>query len=889
MRFENWLYTIPLRLRSLIRRNRMDADLEEELRDHIDRQIEENLARGMGREEARLAALRTFGNLAALREQTHSSWSWSGAELLLNDLRLGTRTLARTPSFASIAILVIALGIGADVALFTVVRGVLLKPLPFRDPGRLMMLYESNPKDDPYNIVSGGMYAEWNKYNKSFSSLALVQDSENAVAASGGQLPENLSSAKVSWNLLTTLGVAPALGRDFTAEDDTLAANGTVLLSWSLWNRRYGADRGIVNRTIYIDAKPYTVIGVMPEWFAFPRPETQMWTPVYHENPAKIMAMVDNHMFSVVGRLNPGVSLEQGKADLSVISQRVFDAHRDLAFVNPAANVRPLLEHMVGAVKRPLYVLLAATGCLLLIACMNVANLLVARAVARRKEQAIRTALGGGWLRLVRERLMESLLLSTAGGALGLALAYGALQWLVHSRRDLTRVDSIHIDAIVAMFTVGVIALCALFAGLVSALTIRDKSLLTTLHGSSRYASGSQSQAKLRRGLLIVEVGLTVVLLTGAGLLMKSYERLRASDVGCATENVLTMRLGLPGVRYKTPGPAPVNFFNTLLEKVRALPGVNQAGLVTAVPGQGWWEDDGFSVVEHSALPQGQSLDALTRWADSGYFAAMGISILRGRTFNDGLRLEEAKEVIISEKLAKSFFPGEDPLGKHIKTGGDGGNSGGEIYTIVGIVGDMRYDIGEAPKETKYFSLQEGTQNYGTLVIRSSHDVETLAMPAQRVIQGMDRDLPVSDVLTMNQLLGKTTLDQSFNTTLLVGFATVSLLLAAVGLFGVLSYMASQRNGEIGIRLALGAPRGQVLGKMLTDGLHPAVIGLALGLAASAEASRLMRDMLYETQPLDPWVFAAVSATLISVAALACIVPAWRASRVDPVQALRTE
>ena len=889
MRFENWLYTIPLRLRSLIRRNRMDADLEEELRDHIDRQIEENLARGMGREEARLAALRTFGNLAALREQTHSSWSWSGAELLLNDLRLGTRTLARTPSFASIAILVIALGIGANVALFTVVRGVLLKPLPFRDPGRLMMLYESNPKDDPYNIVSGGMYAEWNKYNKSFSSLALVQDSENAVAASGGQLPENLSSAKVSWNLLTTLGVAPALGRDFTAEDDTLAANGTVLLSWSLWNRRYGADRGIVNRTIYIDAKPYTVIGVMPEWFAFPRPETQMWTPVYHENPAKIMAMVDNHMFSVVGRLNPGVSLEQGKADLSVISQRVFDAHRDLAFVNPAANVRPLLEHMVGAVKRPLYVLLAATGCLLLIACMNVANLLVARAVARRKEQAIRTALGGGWLRLVRERLMESLLLSTAGGALGLALAYGALQWLVHSRRDLTRVDSIHIDAIVAMFTVGVIALCALFAGLVSALTIRDKSLLTTLHGSSRYASGSQSQAKLRRGLLIVEVGLTVVLLTGAGLLMKSYERLRASDVGCATENVLTMRLGLPGVRYKTPGPAPVNFFNTLLEKVRALPGVNQAGLVTAVPGQGWWEDDGFSVVEHSALPQGQSLDALTRWADSGYFAAMGISILRGRTFNDGLRLEEAKEVIISEKLAKSFFPGEDPLGKHIKTGGDGGNSGGEIYTIVGIVGDMRYDIGEAPKETKYFSLQEGTQNYGTLVIRSSHDVETLAMPAQRVIQGMDRDLPVSDVLTMNQLLGKTTLDQSFNTTLLVGFATVSLLLAAVGLFGVLSYMASQRNGEIGIRLALGAPRGQVLGKMLTDGLHPAVIGLALGLAASAEASRLMRDMLYETQPLDPWVFAAVSATLISVAALACIVPAWRASRVDPVQALRTE
>lgn len=889
MRFENWMYTIPLRVRSLIRRNRLDAELNEELRDHIERQIQQNVAMGMNPEEARLAALRAFGNPVALREQTHSSWSWSGAELLLNDLRLVARTLARTPGFASIAILVIALGIGANVALFTVVRSVLLKPLPFRDPGRLMMLYESNLKEYPYNIVSGGMYAEWSKYNKSFSSLALVQDSENEVAAAGGQLPEKLTSAKVSWNLLTTLGVTPALGRDFMAADDTLAANGTVMLSWSLWKRRFGADRGIVNRTIYLDAKPYTVIGVMPEWFAFPRSETQMWTPVYHENPANIMAKVDSHMFRVVGRLNPGVSPEQGKADLGLISRRVFDTHRDLAFVNPDANIRPLLEHMVGAVKRPLYVLLAATGCLLLIACMNVANLLVARAVARRKEQAIRSALGGGRLRLLRERLMESLMLSAAGGGLGLVLAYGALQWLVYSRRDMTRVESIHIDAIVAMFTVGLIAVCALFAGLVSVLAIRDKALLTTLHGSSRYASGSQSRATLRRVLLILEVGLTVVLLTGAGLLLKSYERLRASNLGCATQNVLTMRIGLPGARYKTPGPAPVNFFDTLLERVRALPGVNQAGLATAVPGQGWWEDDGFSVVEHSPLPQGQSLDALTRWADSGYFAAMGIPVLRGRTFNDGLRLEEAREVVISEKLAKSFFPGEDPLGKHLKTGGDGGNGGGKIYSIVGIVGDMRYDIGEAPKETKYFSLQEGTQNYGTLVIRSGHDVETLALPVQRVIQGMDRDLPVSDVLTMNQLLGRSTLDQSFNTTLLVGFATLSLLLAAVGLFGVLSYMASQRIREIGIRLALGAPRAQMLGKMLTDGLRPAVIGLALGLAASAEASRLMRNMLYETQPLDPWVFAAVSATLIAVAALACIFPAWRASRVDPVQALRTE
>jgi putative ABC transport system permease protein len=884
-----WFDLVAMKTQMLFRRRDAGEHLDDELGFHLERQVTENLAAGMSPEEARFAALRSFGNPALLRDETRAKWNWHGAEQLVREVQYAIRTLRRTPGFAIIAILVMALGIGANVALFTVVRNVLLKPLPFRSPDRLMMLYESNPKDDFYNVVSGGMYAEWNKYNRTFSSLALVQDSENALAASGGQLPESLTTAKISWNLLSTLGVTPALGRDFTAGDDTLTANGTVLLSWSLWNRRFGADRGIVNRTIYIDAKPYTVIGIMPEWFAFPRPETQMWTPVYHENPAKIMAMVDNHMFRVVGRLNPGVSPEQGKADLSVISQRVFDTHRDLAFVNPGANIRPLLEHLVRDIKKPLYVLLAATGCLLLIACMNVANLLVARAVARRKEQAIRTAMGGGRLRLLRERLMESMLLSAFGGAFGLALAYAALQWLVQSRDDMPRIENIHIDSTVAVFTVAVIALCALFAGLISSLTIRDTALLTTLHESSRYATGGQSRATLRRVLLTVEVGLTVVLLIGAGLLLKSYERLRASDMGCATENVLTMRIGLPGARYKTPGPAPVNFFDTLLARVRALPGVEQAGLATAVPGQGWWEDDGFSVVEHPPLAQGQSLDALTRWTDSGYFAAMGIPILRGRTFDKSLRLDQAREVIVSEKLARSFFPGEDPLGKHIKKGVDSWSTGGNVYTIVGIVGDMRYDIGEEPKETKYFSLMDGTENYGTLVIRSSRDVETLALPVQRVIQGMDRDLPVSDVLTMNQLLGKGTLDQSFNTTLLTGFAALSLLLAAVGLFGVLSYIAAQRTGEIGIRLALGAPREHVLGKMLGDGLRPALIGLALGLAGSAAAARLMRDMLYQTQPLDPVVFASVSATLIFVAAVACIVPAWRASRVDPMQALRTE
>ncbi len=875
-----WSSLFAMKLRMLFGRRSEAARLDDEFRDHLDRQIAENIAAGMSAADARYAALRSFGNPAVLRDEARASWHWNSGEQLLRDIRYGIRTLRRTPGFASIAILVMALGIGANVALFTVVRSVLLKPLPFKDPDRLLMLYESGLKEDTTNVVAGGVYKEWKTQNHSFSDLALYHDTRYGLSGAGGQLPENLLAARISWNLLPTLGVTPALGRNFSNAEDMLSANGTVILSGSLWKRRFSADPGILNKTIYLDARPYTVIGVMPDWFAFPESGTQLWTAVYHEQSEKLMNVLDSHLFRVVGRLSPGVTQQQAVADLKLISRRLHEAHLDDPFVMPAANGRPLLDHMVGDLKRPLYVLLAATGCLLLIACINVANLLVARAVTRRKELAIRTALGGGRLRLLRERLMESLLLSTAGGGLGLLLAFSALQWLTSARQEMSRVESIHIDSVVAAFTVGVIALCALFAGLISALTVKDRHLLGTLHESSR-SVGAQSRATLRRVLLTIEVGLTVILLTGAGLLLKSYDRLRSADMGCTTQNVLTLRLGVPQARYTTPA-ARADFFDQLLSRVRVLPGVDAAGIVTAVPGQGYWEDSSFTILEHPPLPKGTGYFALNRWADAHYFAAMGIPMLRGRTFNESLRLDKANEILVSDGFVKKYFPGEEPLGKHL-------NTQNKDYTIVGVVGDTRFEIGETPKPMKYFPLSSGDQDYGTLVIRSSRDVEQLALPAQRVIQALDRDLAVADILTMDQLLGKSTLDQSFNTTLLVGFAALSLLLAAVGLFGVLSYIAAQRTGEIGLRLALGARRQQVLGKMLSDGLRPALIGLALGLAASAEASRLLRGMLYETRPLDPLVFAGVSAMLLLVAALACIVPAWRASRVDPMQALRTE
>jgi predicted permease len=868
------------------RLKKRDEDLERELRSDLELEEEEQREGGISAEAAHYAALRAFGNPALIREQTRAVWSWTWLESLARDLRFSLRTLRRTPGFTIIAILVMALGIGANVALFTVVRGVLLKPLPFQDPDHLVMLYESgfHENDSPgYNVVAGGIYAEWKKQNQSFSNLALMQDLRVGLSGSGGQLPEKLKSAEFSWDMLRTLGVQPALGRDFVQADDSPSANGTVLLSWGLWKRRFGGDRAILNQTIYLDAVPYTVIGVMPAGFDCPDPATELWTPVYHDERPEMMAALDYHLFGVVGRLKPGVSTAQGVADLTVISRRIHNANLADPFVFSAANGRPLLEDMVGDIKKPLYLLLEATFCLLLIACLNVANLLVARAASRRKELAIRTALGGGWLRLMRERLMESLILSTAGGTLGLALAAAALEWLERTRVDMSRVESIHIDGVVATFTIGIVVLCALFSGLIAAFSAGDKRVLSALHEASRSSSGGSARATLRKVLLSLEVGLTVMLLIGAGLLLKSYERLRSADMGCITQGVLTMHLGLPDARYTTPAQR-ADFFDSLLQRVRALPGVDAAAFGTAVPGQGYSSDWGLTIVEHPPLPQGKGITAIYRWTDPKYFAALGIPILRGRTFDDGKRLGAANEVIVNQAFANQYFPGEDPIGKHVHV-----EFNHRTSVVVGVVGDTRYVIGEKPGPMQYFPLNAGVETVGTLVIRSSHNVEQYAMPVERIVSQMDHDLPVSDVLTMNQLLGKTVFDQSFNATLLTAFATLSLLLAAVGLFGVMSYIAAQRTTEIGIRIALGAKREQVMRKMLLDGMRPAVFGLVAGLAASLEAGRLMRDLLYEIKPLDPSVFAAVAATLLAVAAIACLIPAWRASRLDPMQALRSE
>ena len=495
------------------------------------------------------------------------------------------------------------------------------------------------------------------------------------------------------------------------------------------------------------------------------------------------------------------------------------------------------------------------------------------------------TALGGGRMRLLRERLIESLLLSAAGGALGLLMAWGALQWLVHARDEMNRVEAIHIDGMVLIFFSGMVVLCALVSGLIAVFSFGGKKILATLQESSRAHSGSQSRAGLRKALLALEVGLTVVLLVGAGLLLKSFQRLRSTDLGVPSDNVLTMYITLPSARYKEPVQQAA-FFEDLIARVRALPGVQAAGLVSIAPGQGWGTDHLMSVVEHPPLAKGEGLDFQVRAADPGYFAAIGLPILRGRTFTPEERLERANVAVISTLAAKQFFPGEDPIGKHLRE-----RSGGETsIEVIGVVGDTRWYISDDPMPTLYLPIYGNDFSIATIAIRSPRNVESLAMPVQKVIGNMDPDLPVSNVMTLQQSINLSTVNSQFDSMLVLAFAAIALVLAAAGMYGVLAYMVTQRTGEIGIRIALGRDA------RTTDAQDVARWDVAGAVRAgysalwrSAATVKLIRSMLYQTEPLDPAVFAGVAAVLLAVAVMACIVPAWRASRLDPMQALRTE
>jgi predicted permease len=883
-----WFEKLRMTVLMLFRRKSEKARLQEELSFHLEQQVAENVAGGMPSEEARLAALRLFGNPTLLNEEARSFWSWNWLESLWRDVRYGLRTLARAPGFALTAILVMALGIGATTSLFTIVRSVLLRPLPFRDPDQLVMVYEHFRQGNSlYNVVSPADFRDWREQTHGFQDMAAWRWWAGAITGGSGELPEAVGGAAGSWTLFSVLGVEPALGRTFTAAEDRLDANDVVILTWSFFQSRFGGDPSILGKPVRIDSKPYMVVGVLPKSFTYPHPSVKVWVPYAPTFLADELAAHDHHQSHVVARLKKGVPTAAAIQEVSALQYQLHMANLTKPVAEDAV-IRPVIEDLVQDVKMPLLVLMASVGCMLLIACLNVSNLLVARGASRRREVAIRGALGGSRLKLIREQITESFLISITGGSVGVLLSFSATKWLATHWKDLPRADAIQMDGPILAFSVVIVPLSALAAGLVPAISSTGKNLLSALQESSRALGGGLSRASLRKTLLAAEVTLTVVLLISAGLLFKSFMHLRSSDLGCATDRVLTMRYGLPDIQYDTAGKI-VAFHEALLEKVRNLPGVVAAGLVSTAPGAGFESERVFTIPERPSTGKVLNLFAMTRQADPGYFSAIQMPLLQGRVFTTQDRFDRSNYVVISKLFAEQYYPGENPLGKHAKIEW---NQKNEPMEIIGVVGDTIHEIGEPIRPMIYFPLLSGAPTETTLVtvvVRTAQDPLALAMPVQKQISSLDPQIAVYRVLTMQQIVGEATASQSFSASLVLAFATLSLLLAAVGLYGVLSYLVTQRVSEIGIRMALGAQRSEVLRLVLVDGMRPVLIGLVIGLAGGAGAGLLIKSVLFGTRPLDPLVFAIMIGSLVLTAGIASAVPALRACRIEPTQALRTE
>lgn len=872
-----------------LHRKRSDAELQNEIESFLSEETADNVARGMSPDEARRQARIKLGNAQKVHE---SLWMQNTPQRLTGaarDVKYAFRTLSRTPGFSIIAIGVMALCMGAATSLFTLVRSALLRPLPFRDPARLVMVYEHFRGGElNYHPVAPADFYDWRSKTDGFEDMAIIRPAGYNLTGVQNELPESVRAEAGSSNLFSLLGVQPVLGRSFTEADDQRGST-VVMLTWSVFQRRFAGDGKIVGSQIHLDGRSYTVVGVLPSWFTYPDAGIQLWVPYKADASAEMLQHHDWHGSQVVARLRPDVSLASAIAQVGAIQ---YQNHLQYPHDPVAEEVvsRSLNEDLAGEVKKPLTLMLSAVGCMLLIGCLNVANLLVARGAARQKEVAIRSALGAQRSTLIREQMSESALLCAAGGVGGILLSLSATEWLAKTWKDLPTAQSIHMDGAVLAFACALMFAAALIAGLLPALSTTGKSMLRALQTSVRTGSSSVSRTALRKSLLTAEIGITVVLLVVAGLLLKGFMQLRATDVGCVVENTLTLQYNLPGKMYDTPKKQ--NAFNeTLLARVRAMPGVHGAALGTTVPGTGYWGTDEFTVEEHPPLKPGEHMpDAMTRWADPGYFSALGIPLVSGRFFHSDERVAHSYKVIVSRQLVQQYFAGENPIGKHLRFPGRAHDGAPDLvdWEIVGIVGDILYQVGKEPKATAYFPILEGRSN-ATLAVHTATDPLQFSVPLQKQIASLDPELPVSDVLTMNQIIGASLGNVRLSATLVLAFAVLSLILAWVGLYGVLSYLTTQRTSELGIRMALGAQRDQLLRLMLMDGLRPALSGLGLGLVMSFAATRIFQSMLFGTKPLDPVVLSGVIATLMAVAILACLAPAWRASRLDPMKALRTE
>src|SRR6266540_313360 len=879
-----------LRLRALFFKSRLEEELDEEVRFHLEREIEENIARGIGPEEARMAALRSFGGVERVKEESRDERGVRFLEEVWQDLRYGGRMLWKNPGFTLVAVITLALGIGANTAIFSVVNGVLLRPLPYYEPERLVMVWADRPilqaqigmPDFPVAVAD---FVDWRNQNHVFEQMAALRTQR--MNLTGGGEPESVIGLRASAGLFTLLGARFTTGRAFLPEEDRAGADRVVVISHGLWRQRYGADPKLIGQKIMLDNEAYTVIGVTAPDFQFPRrgevpsyfgvsTTVYLYMPIAF-TPAQLNDRLSSYL-GVIARLNPGVSVGPASAEMNAIARRLTEQYPQ---TNTDKGVRLTLLHQqaVGKARTALLVLLGAVGFVLLIACANVANLLLARAAGRQKEMAIRASLGASRWRIVRQLLTESLLLALSGGAAGLLLAWRGVDLLLAIAPDnLPRAYDIRLDTRVAGFTLLGSLLTGIVFGLLPALQASKTNLSETLKEGGREATGLLRR-RLRGSLIVSELALAFVLLMGAGLLIRSFVSLTEVDPGLDPRRVLTMTIMLPPAKYV--GSQAADFFQQTLERVRTLPGVEAAATVNPLPLSGAHASSGFSI-EGRPSPTDQTFNAGVRIIIPGFFKTFRVPLVNGRLLAESDAANATPVVVINESLARNYFANEDPLGKRITLDA--------TRVIVGVVGDVKHSaLDEEAKPEIYGPMAQSPTPFMSLAVRASSDPMQMVAAVRGQVWAVDKDQPVSNIETMERLMAKSVAPRRFNLLLLGVFALVGLALAGVGLYGVISYTVTQRTREIGVRMAMGAQRGDVLRLVIGEGMKLAFIGALLGLGGALALTHLLKTLLFGVSATDPLTFIAIAAALIIVALLACWIPANRAAKVDPMIALRID